>query len=458
MTSDVATADVDIPDVSYQKRIFTFLKRPVVLVLVAGILIRLLIFPFMEVGYDSDFWALIIRNMEGGEGLYGLEGYYYTPIWGYVLGAVSVFQEAFLNIGDMGARFVEVFPAESFEGFFFSSNVTTVAFNFWVKIPFLISDILVGWLVYRLVKEKTGSEKKATIGFALWFLCPMIICVTSISGMFDTFAVLFTLLSIILVRKDHMLMGGVMLAMAVLTKFFPAYLAFIILAYILAKHKGDGTALKNAVYFVAGAIIAFLVFMLPQIMDGTFVESFLFIINRSGIESTTLLDTLKGVSALMVYGVLIPVSAYLAYRLYRTDKGKDDTLFKYSLLIIALLFLYPPTPQYLVLIIPFLAYYLMTADPDLKKSWILISVGATVFVLAGGAFHFFSFGAFLGTLQLEHIMEIAVQLQQPWLLGFSMTQYVYTIAGAIQYIGVLSVLYLLFIKSKYYKPIEFKRV
>ncbi|MDR3283228.1 MAG: glycosyltransferase 87 family protein [Candidatus Methanoplasma sp.] len=418
------------------------LRRPVVSVLLVGIAVRLAIFPFMEVGYDSDFWALIIRNMQSGEGLYGLEGYYYTPVWGYILGVVSLLGETFLNIGVMGERLVGALPAESYTAWFLSGTVTTVPFNIWIKLSLLVSDILVGYTVYRLVKDKTGDEKKAALGFALWFLCPAVICVTSISGMFDTFSVLFTLLSLMLVRKDRPFLGGSMLALAVLTKFFPAYLFFVLIAYIAMKHRDDRKAARGIACFCAGMTAMALVMVLPQILDGTVLESLLFMTNRASGGGGTLIGMLTGLGAVSIYGLLVPASAYLALRMYRSRRDPDSSLFKYALLIVALVFIYPPTPQYLMLLIPFLAYYSVVADREFLRGWAVVSVGAAAFVLAGNFFHMLSFGAFLGPDQLAHIMELAAASQQTLFLGQSAMGIAYTLAGAVQYLGVLSVLYI----------------
>ena len=49
--------------------------------------------------FDTNYWAIVTRNIQMGEGLYGLRGYYYTPVWGYILGFVSMFDSFFFNIG-----------------------------------------------------------------------------------------------------------------------------------------------------------------------------------------------------------------------------------------------------------------------------------------------------------------------------------------------------------------------
>ena len=58
--------------------------HPLLAVILAGVILRLLITSLSMI-YDTNYWALVIRNIDSGNGLYGLDGYFYTPVWGYLL-------------------------------------------------------------------------------------------------------------------------------------------------------------------------------------------------------------------------------------------------------------------------------------------------------------------------------------------------------------------------------------
>ena len=49
------------------------IRHPILWILVIGIAVRLLA-SALSIVYDADYWALVIRNIETGEGLYGVEG------------------------------------------------------------------------------------------------------------------------------------------------------------------------------------------------------------------------------------------------------------------------------------------------------------------------------------------------------------------------------------------------
>ena len=65
----------------FAERMRIFVRTPLFKVIVIGLLIRILMIPLCH-PYDSNFWTIVIRNAESGYGLYQMEGYYYTPVWG----------------------------------------------------------------------------------------------------------------------------------------------------------------------------------------------------------------------------------------------------------------------------------------------------------------------------------------------------------------------------------------
>ena len=69
--------------------------------------------------------------------------------------------------------------------------IISVAFTFTVNLPLIISDVILAFGVRYLVKDATGDDHKADLAFAMVFLCPLLIGVTCITGMPDTFAATF---------------------------------------------------------------------------------------------------------------------------------------------------------------------------------------------------------------------------------------------------------------------------
>ena len=85
----------------------TVCRHPLLTVFLAGLILRLLITSLSMV-YDTDYWALVIRNIDSGNGLYGLDGYFYTPVWGYLLALEEWFNDSFLGLGESAVRVSEI--------------------------------------------------------------------------------------------------------------------------------------------------------------------------------------------------------------------------------------------------------------------------------------------------------------------------------------------------------------
>ncbi|MCL1811773.1 MAG: glycosyltransferase family 39 protein [Methanomassiliicoccaceae archaeon] len=414
--------------------------NPVFIILVVGIAARLALFPLTP-NYDSDGWALIVRNIRIGEGLYAIDNYYYTPVWGYMLSLNSTIQGVFLNVDVLGMRIPEVFPVEASEWMLrFTATVTSLAFNAWTKVMFLISDLIVGYLIYWIVRDLTGDKKKAAFGLWLWFLCPLVIAVTSVSEMFDSFAVLFALLCVIMIRKDRPFFAGILFTFAFMTKFFPIFLLFLLVAYLLVNHQSDGKAKRSLLMAALGAAFAFIVLMLPQIMDGTFSEAFLFITSRVGADGVvSTFNSLESVAAISVYIVCLIISFILGWKLYKGGtKDLDKRFFMYSAIILTLIFLFPPTPQYLLILVAFLSIYIAASEKGLMRSWIILSVGGALFVFGSHFTLALSMGAFSDLVSLDSVMSLFDWFQASG-SSFSPATILYLIGGVLEYIGILSI-------------------
>lgn len=405
------------------RRVASFVSRPLFLVVLAGIVVRLVIMPILNFNYDTNYWAMTITNMQAGFGLYGLEGYYYTPVWGYILGLFSAIQEMFVGIGVFGTRITDVLPIESYvDGIhFFSATATSVGFNFWIKVPMTLCDLAIGYLIYWFVKNRGGDDRKAVIGMALWLLCPLSIIVTSVSGMFDAFSVFFTLLTLLLVYRGRFFLGGATFALAVLTKFFPGFLLFVLIAYVLSKHKKDGTGYRKLTYAIAGFVAMFLAIMLPQMMDGTFVEAFTFLSSRASTGGDApFLVQLMSMTAVPYFLIVLIVSLALSIRLYRRkDEDIDGSFFMTCAVVVASVFLYPSSPQYILLFIPFIICAAILSDRRFIRCWVLLAIGGPLLVLSNNVSLIMTFAAETGWIPVESLLSAFASFQEPLFFGLS---------------------------------------
>jgi Predicted integral membrane protein len=408
------------------KRVTSFLKRRVVHIFIIGMLIRLILAPLLNMGYDVYHWALVISNFQSGNDLYGLAGYYYTPVWGYILGFASVIQDYLIQVPIFGDRFIEAFPLEGKGSVGVIATLTTPIFNFTVKLIMFIADFFVGYLIYHIIKELTKDEKKATLGFALWFLCPAVIAVSAICGMFDAYAAMFLLLSLILLYRSNYFLAGFMFSIAVMTKFFPIFFIVIMVAYVLMKHKEDGKGWKNVIIAAIGAVAAVLIMYIPLIMAGTVVDSFSFMTDRMG----------GGYGDKILYIIFLSIITLIAWKYYKKDDLSPETAIRYLLLTAIIPMFNPPTPQYTMILLSILVLYVVMVDRKMLIPWVVVSVFVTMNALTSNFTLLLSMGAYTDLISLDAVVDMVESYRSALIFGVHVESIVYFVSNKLSQISI----------------------
>ena len=349
-----------------------FWSRFTIVVLIVGLALRFGMATMFSYDYDVHHWGIVMANMASGNDLYGLSGYFYTPVWGYILGSMELFQQFVLGVADWGCRVTDALVLETYPHSWISAYVTTLAFALSVKGPLFLADVVVMYLVYRCVMDLTGDRRKAEIGSALWFLCPLVIASPAVQGMFDNISAMIVLLTLMLAMRRMYFLGGCMIVLAALLKLFPAALVPILVVYILRKEGREGF-LKPFVSAVIGGIVTCGIVYLPQVLTGTVMDSLSFILDRATSGGT-------GTMTVFQYAVIFVLILALSY-IYRRieDTDEDRLLLTVSMVAVGLVFLCPPAPQYVVLLIPFLAIYMALNPGRMRIPYAVISVGGLAF-------------------------------------------------------------------------------
>lgn len=291
---------------------------PLAVILVAGLAVRLILAPTLSFNIDLAYWVKITEMIGSGFGLYDVTGYYYTPIWGYIVATSSVLGEL-LGITDI-ATVVPEFAKYVSTDYPVAPYVVSPAYAVMMKIPLIIGDTAVAFMLYSLVKDVTSDDRKALLAFGLWYLCPLVIIESSVHAMFDCLSALSILATVMILRKGNYFVAGVAFSIAVLTKFFPAYLIFFLVAYVLKREGIDTNGAKKVLLSVAGALVALFVVQIPAIMNGQFWESLFFLTDRVGI-STAFLNSISNLKTLAILLVAFVIIASILYYLHRRMGG-----------------------------------------------------------------------------------------------------------------------------------------
>ena len=409
-------------------------------ILILGLAIRLVFVPVFTYPFDIEHWGVILQNTESGNGLFGLTGYFYTPAWGYILG----FEDLIINLlpgMTYGERFTDLLEIEGMVFPYQTATTTTPVFNFAMKLPLILVDVLVGYLIYRLVMSECGDERKAAIGFGLWFLCPIVIYMSSVQAQFDCISALLTLLCVLLVRRNLFFLAGVIFTIAALIKFFPAFCIFLLCVYVVKATPGS-LSWKNLLLSVTGAVLTALVIFLPQILDRTVMNAFSFVFGRTSEYDLMLM--LRTYPFIAVTLVMLVVLAIFAWRMDDARRKQDFLVLILAMLSICTIF--SPGPQYWIVYLPLLSYYIACRD---RNRALLICLIAMAILTTTAAFFNNSFSLLTTASEYLHLCEPQTVIS--WMhaldtpvFGTPLTQLVVLIVEFIQLIiMILIALFLL---------------
>jgi hypothetical protein len=296
-----------------------------------------------------------------------------------------------------GERFTDLLEIEGMVFPYQTATTTTPVFNFAMKLPLILVDVLVGYLIYRLVMSECGDERKAAIGFGLWFLCPIVIYMSSVQAQFDCISDLLTLLCVLLVRRNLFFLAGVIFTIAALIKFFPAFCIFLLCVYVVKATPGR-LSWKNLLLSVSGAVLTALVIFLPQILDGTVMNAFSFVFGRTSEYDLMLM--LRTYPFITVTLVMLVVLAIFAWRMDDARRKQDFLVLILAMLSICTIF--SPGPQYWIVYLPLLSYYVACRD---RNRALLICLIAMAILTTTAAFFNNSFSLLTTASEYLHLCE-----------------------------------------------------
>lgn len=353
--------------------------RAMIIVCIIGVVLRLVLAPFLTMQYDMAFWSGTVNDLASGSGLYEGRFYWYTPVWGYFLSGMTFLING-LGIDAQGVVIPELSDSIFNLG---NSVITGLAFNTAIKIPLIIADVLVSFVIYLVIMKLTSDQRKAIIGFAIWLLCPLTIWVSGVQAQFDSISVLGMMLSIFFLLDKKYALAGVFIAFGTCTKIFPCFILPLMIAYILANSPGINEKLKNSAYMITGFILmCVMIFIIPA-LSGDLGSSFNFFSSRVDSLGSDGIGALRWDNIIYVMPLLVLFVFCLSAFLAKAKENIDNKFIIYSGLAIASLFIWPffPTvPQYILVLLPFMIM-LYAMGYNMKIPLVALSIIITVSVI-----------------------------------------------------------------------------
>lgn len=133
-------------------------------------------------------------------------------------------------------------------------------FLLFLKIPYLILDLALGYLLFKLFSTRPF--------YKVWLLSPLTIYLIYILGNFDIMPAFFTLLSLYLISKNRILLSGLVFGIAVSLKLYPLIFLPPILISLIPKYK-------NIYLFSIFLVLPLVITIAPFAPSPYFWQSFL---------------------------------------------------------------------------------------------------------------------------------------------------------------------------------------
>lgn len=254
------------------------------IIIVVGIAVRLILMPISAHPFDVYVWYNDSQSILANGPLY-LQGF--PPLWyHYLMIPVAYLYSALSAILPTGTIPMSSLPsALDFYPSYHISVVPGMLFNFIVKIPFLISDILIALLLYKIVGEYTGKKSLAQAAAILWFLNPFVIWISASWGMWDTLPALFSLAAMYLLIKRRLALSAISLSLGIAAKLYPAIFLVPLIIY-LYKTSNHSERRKNLNLFVGVFFGASLLLFLPYLgTAANFVADFFLLGSGSTVHT-----------------------------------------------------------------------------------------------------------------------------------------------------------------------------
>ena len=174
------------------------IKHPLIFLLLAALLVRLVPLILLPVGaaYDVESFRLVGEALLNGEDVYTSAAagrHPYFPLQMVAVGAAT-----------------------------YLSRTTTLPFIIWLKLPAVLADVLISMVIYKSFRRWGKSETTSLYWALLYALNPISVLVSAYHGQFDAVPVLLLLLSWYSYRFGRRIIrSAVFLGFAILIKTWP---------------------------------------------------------------------------------------------------------------------------------------------------------------------------------------------------------------------------------------------
>ncbi len=268
------------------ERLRSFKTHKLANILVVGIAVRLILMPITAHPFDMYVWYNISESILQHGPLF-LQGF--PPLWYHYMMVPVAYSYSSLS-GFLPNSTIAMSTIPAALDFYPSYSIPVVPgllFDFVVKIPFLISDILVAFLLYKLVSNIAGSQRLGELAALFWFLNPFVIWISAGWGMWDTLPALFSLAALYFLVKRRFGFSAVCLSLGVALKVYPILFLVPIAFYLYRVSSVGERWRKLGQFFGVFAGFSLLLFLPYLCAVSNFASDFFLLGSDGGIGAVT---------------------------------------------------------------------------------------------------------------------------------------------------------------------------
>ncbi len=332
---------------------------------ILAVLIRLLIMPFYfhpdikTYHFQSSFLKHGVFNiysyLAANKGNLPIkEDFVYFPLTYLFLGTYQIMVAPLL-----GSQF-NVWLADASEQA--RETVGTFRYLFLLKIPYLLIDLLIPFLLIRFL-ESTEKKRKAVI---LWLFNPFSIVIIYIFSNLDIIPVALSLGSLLLLRSKKIILSGIMLGLAAGFKVYPmVFLPFLIL------HTKN---LKQGIKLFLATVITLLLIILPFWSQAFLNSAFI-----SGLTTRIVYPSIPiGFGEALMIGV-ITLTMLFILELMENNLSLDKLWLSIFFTLLLLFSTIHYHIAWLLWIMPFLILFYLTKENKVGKlAWVWFSLAMLI--------------------------------------------------------------------------------
>jgi len=401
-------------------------EHPLRNLIITGLFIKIPITFFTAWSDTTKFWHMANKLLANPEAFLT----FYPPPWlltmNIMLKSLAIFYDP--------SNFAVIEPALAEAWFKVGINqiyITSPIFNFTLKFPMLLSDLIIGIILYHIVKERLNTSSANKV-FVIWYFNPFIILCALVLGQNDILIALFMLISLFFISQREYLFSGISLGLSIFFKLYNAYVLLLFLLMILFELERESTrlihlrkkGLKNVIKFLGGFTIPFLLLLPSLKIFGSIFGSWLSVPRLSGFN-------IWGVITLFPYLQIVDNWAYSNfYFLQRaqfilglflviiisfviiTKKGDYFEKLLYGVIsMISITFLTATlaNPHQIVSIFPFLALVNVLYEKWNNRYWLLSLAGLGYISLSRGPYPLlFPLGEFTSVISIQLLAKLTI--------------------------------------------------